>query len=92
MFARPTIGAGSTANQLVHVVDESHATGTSYAIVFREPSPQEGVISARVTPRSLVEYQDTYRRTAEGWKIARRFYQFNFLQAEEDRRPAAVLD
>ncbi|GAA4347077.1 hypothetical protein GCM10023165_31930 [Variovorax defluvii] len=81
------LGRHIATNQLVDVVDENNATGSSYAIVFREPDPQEGVLSSRVTPRSVVEYTDTYRRTAAGWRFARRAYQMHFLQAEDTRRP-----
>ncbi|MBN9675680.1 nuclear transport factor 2 family protein [Salipiger bermudensis] len=86
-YPKDRLGRHVATNQIVEVIDEDSATGSSYAIVFREPAPREGVISDRVTPRSLVEYSDSYRRTAEGWKIARRVYRFDFLQGEEARRP-----
>ena len=86
-YPKDRLGRHIATNQIVDVIDADKAKGTSYAIVFREPAPQEGVISSRVMPRSLVEYTDTYRRTEEGWKIARRFYRFDFLDAEETRRP-----
>lgn len=84
------LGRHVATNQLVDVVNEDEATGTSYAIVFREPNPEMGVISTRVIPRSFVEYKDIYRRTEKGWAIASRFYRFNFLQDEEARRPEPI--
>ena len=74
-------------NQLVEVIDENNATGSSYVVNFREPNPQAGVLSARVTPRSVVEYTDKYRRTEQGWRISSRTYQILFMQEEETRRP-----
>jgi ketosteroid isomerase-like protein len=86
-YPRHRLGRHLATNQIVEVVDEDLATGSSYAIVFREPDPERGVISSRVTPRSMVEYKDTYRRTADGWKIASRHYRIDFMQEEETRRP-----
>lgn len=76
-----------STNQIVEVIDETTARGTSYAITFREPEPKAGAISIRSTPRAVVEYVDTYRKTGEGWKIATRFYNIDFLDAEESNRP-----
>jgi hypothetical protein len=81
------LGRHLSTNQVVDVVDADHATGWSYAVVFREPDPREGVLSTRVTPRSVVEYRDEFRRTAEGWRFASRRYDINFLQSEESNRP-----
>ena len=78
------------SNQLVEVIDADNAKGSSYAVVFREPDPQPGVLSARVTPRSVVEYTDTYRRTPEGWRFASRAYVMHFLEAEDSRRPVGA--
>lgn len=91
IHAYPTdrLGRHFSTNALVEVVDEDHATGTSYAVVFREPQPREGEISTRVTPRSVAEYFDTFRRTPEGWRFASRYYQVHFMQEEESIRPLA---
>lgn len=75
-------------NKLVDVIDENTAKGTSYAVTFREPNPKEGEISSRSSPRAVVEYVDTYRRTEDGWKFATRFYNIDFLVAEETNRPS----
>lgn len=76
-----------STNQVVEVIDENNAKGTSYAITFREPDPQEGKISSQSTPRAVVEYVDTYKRTDDGWKFASRYYNIDFLQADETNRP-----
>lgn len=65
-------GQARAINQIVESVDDNNATGSSCAIVFREPNPQRGILSTRVTPRSVVEYTDIYRRTSEGWRFAAR--------------------
>lgn len=76
-----------STNQIVEVLDETRAKGTSYAITFREPDPRPDQISGRSTPRAVVEYVDTYRKTGDGWKIATRFYNIDFLDSEETNRP-----
>lgn len=74
-------------NKLVEVIDENNAKGTSYAVTFREPDPKDGRISVRASPRAVVEYTDTYRRTDDGWKFASRYYNIDFLVEEESNRP-----
>jgi uncharacterized protein (TIGR02246 family) len=53
-----------TMNEIVDV-DADSATVRAYALVTKESPP---VISA------VGEYEDTLRRTADGWKFARRVY------------------
>lgn len=86
-YPKHRLGRHFSTNQLVEVVDEDRATGRSYAVVFREPDPREGTVSTRVTPRSVVEYFDEFRRTAEGWRIASRYYQVQFMEEGEAVRP-----
>lgn len=86
-YPKDRLGRHLSTNQVVEVLDADHATGWSYAVVFREPEPQAGVMSTRVTPRSMVEYHDEFRRTDEGWRFASRYYVIHFLQAEEPNRP-----
>lgn len=74
-------------NKLIEVLDADNARGTSYAVTFREPDPRDGEISSRSTPRAVVEYVDTYRRTEDGWKFATRYYNIDFLQGDEPNRP-----
>jgi SnoaL-like protein len=86
-YPKDRLGRHFSTNQVVEVVDEDHAIGRSYAVVFREPEPRQGVLSDRVTPRSVVEYFDEFGRTAEGWRISSRYYQVQFMQDEETVRP-----
>lgn len=74
-------------NKMVTVVDSTYATGRSYAVTFREPNPETGVISDKSTPRAVVEYFDTYCKTYAGWKFATRFYNIDFLDGSEPNRP-----
>jgi hypothetical protein len=86
-YPKHRFGRHITTNQVVDVIDDDNATGKSYAIVFREPDPREGEISPAVMPRSVVEYSDTFRRTAEGWRFSKRYYNIHFLQDDETVRP-----
>jgi hypothetical protein len=86
-YPKHRLGRHLSTNQVVEVEGPDRATGSSYAVVFREPDPQAGVLSTRVVPRSVVEYRDEFRRTDEGWLFASRYYTIDFLQAEESNRP-----
>lgn len=81
-YPKDRLGRHMSTNQLVEIIDEDHAVGTSYAVVFREEHPVEGEISTNSTPRSFAEYVDTYRRTDDGWRIASRVYRVNFLEKD----------
>ena len=76
-----------STNQYVEMVDDDHAVGTSYAIVFREDQPQAGAVSVNSAPRSVVEYVDRYRRTPGGWRISERIYRMLFLEDGAALRP-----
>lgn len=49
-------------------VDENHATGVSYAVIYSAPAGSSTVSSAPL----IGEYHDEFLLTAEGWKIAKR--------------------
>ncbi|MBC9226488.1 hypothetical protein GL325_09155 [Aeromicrobium sp. 636] len=87
-YPRDRLGRHVSTNQVVDVLDEDHARGRSYGVVWREPEPRAGVVSSNVSPRSLVEYFDEFVRTDEGWRISFRYYQLNFMHADEVVRPA----
>ncbi|KAA9163264.1 nuclear transport factor 2 family protein [Amycolatopsis acidicola] len=87
-YPKNRFGRHLSANEVVDVVDAEHATGSSYAVVFREPDPRPGILSSRVTPRSVAEYRDEFRLTEGGWRFASRVYRINFLEAGEPNRPA----
>lgn len=86
-YPKDRLGRHFSTNHVVEVIDEDHAAGRSYAVVFRDPAPRDGVLSSDVTPRSVVEYFDQFRRTDEGWRISERYYQVQFMQAQESVRP-----
>lgn len=64
------------SNLLVEVQDKDHATGITYATVWRhgpeKKAERKGRIAPLTQPSSIVEYHDKYVRTAEGWRIAYR--------------------
>lgn len=91
-YPKQRLGRHFSANEWIEVIDETHAKGRTYAFVFREPTPMTGVISSRTTPRSVVEYNDLYRLTAEGWKISKRYYNIIFIEESETNRPAFIHD
>jgi hypothetical protein len=76
-----------STNQVVEVIDADNAKGTSYAVVFRQEDPVEGIPSGNVVPRAVVEYHDTFCRTKEGWRIATREYQYIFLNDNGSELP-----
>jgi len=82
VYPRNRLARHCSTNQIVDVVDVDNAVGNSYAMVFRQDDPVEGVPSGNVAPRSLVEYKDKFRRTEDGWRIAERQYQYGFLKEE----------
>lgn len=89
-YPKNRLGRHFSANEHVEVIDENHAKGRSYAMVFREPAPQADLISIRTCPRSVVEYNDSYRRTDQGWKISKRYYNIIFMEESESNRPAFI--
>lgn len=48
------------------------ATGVLYLTMYRGQRPEPGGTAALDGPYLVGEYEDEYRRTAEGWRIARR--------------------
>jgi hypothetical protein len=59
-------------NLLVNVADSDHATGTAYALVFRDRDYHGSGHAPMRAPGSVVEYEDEFVRTSSGWKIRRR--------------------
>jgi hypothetical protein len=49
-------------------VDDSHATGVSYATIYSAPAGETTVAGFAL----MGEYHDEFVRTAEGWKISKR--------------------
>jgi hypothetical protein len=59
-------------NLLVNVISADAATGTAYALVFRDRDYDGSGSAPMRPPDAVIEYQDEFNRTAEGWKIQRR--------------------
>ena len=79
-YPRDRLARHVSSNQVVDVIDSDNAKGRSYAVVYRQEQPVAGTPSEKVVPRAIVEYYDTFRRTADGWLIASREYQYTFLK------------
>ena len=82
VYPRNRLARHCSTNQIVDVIDADNAVGNSYAMVFRQYDPVEGVPFGNVTPRSLSDYKDKFRRTEDGWRIAERQYQYGVLKEE----------
>ncbi|MDX1490790.1 MAG: nuclear transport factor 2 family protein [Pseudohongiellaceae bacterium] len=52
----------------IEPIDDTHATGVSYATIYSAP-PGENTVSG---PAFIGEYHDEFVLTEEGWKIAKR--------------------
>ena len=63
-------------------VDDTTATGISYAIVLEAPIPEEGLPVPIIGFQVASESRSTYRLTDEGWKIAKREYTTLFVDPE----------
>jgi hypothetical protein len=73
-----------TSNMLVEVIDESHARGRSYCQVFGHLGDLPGGLPAPLeVPDSLVEFDDEFVATKEGWRFARRRLTHIFRKDEE---------
>ena len=76
------------SNIFIDVVDEASARGVSYLTLYRHTG-EESLQAAPIElagPAAVGHYEDTFTRTAEGWRIARRKLHFAF------RRSAAFAD
>ncbi len=60
------------ANLLVTVLDAGHATGTSLLTIYRGSRPSPGAPVPLAGPYLVGRYEDAYRRTDGGWRLARR--------------------
>ena len=55
----------------IRVVDANHAEGVSYALVFRDERFGGSLPVPMSTIELVVEYRDSFVKTASGWKIDR---------------------
>jgi uncharacterized protein (TIGR02246 family) len=66
----------------VTVIDDSTATGISYALVLEAPVPEDGLPVSIAGFQVASESRSTYKLTDEGWKIAKREYTTMFVDPE----------
>lgn len=72
-------------NVFVDVQDERHARGICYLTLYRhqgKESLERGAVSLH-GPAAVGHYEDTYERTAEGWRIRHRVLHLAFRDAEQ---------
>lgn len=76
-------GGGATGRQTMHctsncrvdIKSDTEATGEAYVVVFAGQKSGDGPAKASpLTPVIVGIYTDRYRKTAEGWRIARRAF------------------
>lgn len=62
------------SSMLIDVVDEDHASGVTYYLAFanRDPGLAPDAVRRLEAPASLGEWHDSFERTAQGWRFARR--------------------
>ena len=75
-FIDANTGPGSLTRHMIttvdiRVVDENSATGTSYALVFRDDEFGGTLPVPMNTIELVVEYRDEFALTDAGWRIAR---------------------
>ena len=72
----------SLSNIRIDVVNAELARGTVGVTLFMAPKVN-GVGSAKVmAPAAIGNYHDTYKKTAEGWRIARREFAATIMRAQ----------
>lgn len=68
-------------NLLIDVEDADHASGVVYLTLYRHDGDPARRISPSAAPSVVGEYRDRFRRTPDGWRIARREVEVSFLGA-----------
>jgi hypothetical protein len=69
----PNVTVHSLSNVRIEVLGPDTARGTNYVTVYSQAKANPA--SSGLTPVLVGVYRDEYRRTAEGWRIARRAFQ-----------------
>jgi len=67
-------------NLLIDVLDEDHAEGTVYLTLYRHDGEEGRRFSPLDQPELVGEYRDSFVRTDDGWRIARRRIEASFLR------------
>src|SRR5215472_14029122 len=72
----------SNSNIRIDVVSPTEARGTVGVTLFAAPK-KDGVAQVKeITPAVVGHYIDEYRKTAEGWRIAKRGFNMLFSRAQ----------
>jgi hypothetical protein len=69
----------ANSNIRIDVVSATEANGTIGLTMFMAPRKDGAAVVPEITPVAVGHYVDEYRKTAEGWRIAKR--SFNMLIA-----------
>ncbi len=69
-----------SSNMLVTLTGDDEAEGLSYFTLYRYTEEKPRVPDLDDQPVILGEYRDLYRRTADGWRIARRQADVGFVR------------
>lgn len=82
---RAAVGAGrgpaalsvhAFSNHRIDVLSETEAEGTAYITLFAGERKEGGpATAAQIAPAMVGTYHDAYKRTAAGWKFARRAFE-----------------
>jgi len=62
------------SNVRIDVVSAAEATGSVYITAYMAPKANGAATMATITPMVVGIYEDAYRKTADGWRFARRAF------------------
>lgn len=69
-------------NIRIEVVDAENAVGTTTLMLFRSEAGEKGIARLpSLEPQLVGTYHDRFRRTADGWRFARRSIELCFLKS-----------
>lgn len=66
------VGMHVITNARVEVVSEDEAKGSVYFLFYAAAATNGVAVVKEIEPQIIGVYEDVYRKTAEGWRIARR--------------------
>jgi len=72
--AAPQRTVHAISNVRIDVISATEAAGHVYISVYVAPKGESVSTLPLLTPFAVGEYQDRYRKTAEGWRFARRAF------------------
>lgn len=72
----------SNSNIRIDVVSATEATGTVGVTLFAAPRKDGVAVVKEITPAVVGHYEDVYRKTAEGWRIAKRGFAMVISRAQ----------